>query len=133
MPTLNLVTELTIDDLLTVVAKLNEAELAEFEAGFDQLLLSRLPASDKEAAQIADAHRLPPGKQARLRSLLEKNREEDITEIEVAELDAYIVELDQALKQTADDLLELAKHRQKAKSKTTPSAESTSHFLCGNP
>ena len=52
---------------------------------------------------------------AQVRRLLEKNREEDITEIEVAELDAYVVELDQALEQTADDLLALAKHRQQTR------------------
>ena len=35
MPTLNLVTELTVNDLLDVVAELDDDELAEFEARFE--------------------------------------------------------------------------------------------------
>jgi hypothetical protein len=78
MPTLNLVTELTIDDLLAVVAGLNDDELAEFEIRFEQLWLSRTSTLDKEAAQIANAHRLSPRQQVRLRALLDKNREEGL-------------------------------------------------------
>lgn len=111
MPTLNLVAELTIDDLLAVVSNLNEVELAEFEIRFEELWLSRPAPVDEEAAHLAFKQRLSPPHQARLRALLEKNREGDMTEIETEELDEYIAKIDQALEKTADDLLKLAKHR----------------------
>ncbi len=78
MPTLTL--ELTIDDLLATVAKLDNNELAEFEIQFEQLWLSRFFTVDQEAAQIAAKKRSSPRRQARLRALLEKNREEDLTD-----------------------------------------------------
>jgi len=109
MPTLSL--ELTIDDLLYAVSQLDETELTEFQIRFEQLWLSRIPVNDKEAAQIAAARRLSVDQQARLHSLLEKNREASLTEAETAELDNYLKELDQALEKTADELLELAKKR----------------------
>lgn len=114
MPTLNLVTELTVDDLLTVVAKLDDAELAEFEIRFEQLWLSRSEILDPEAAQIAAAHRLSSRQQVRLRDLLEKNREEDLAANEETELDNYIAKIDHALEKTADELLKLAERRQQA-------------------
>jgi hypothetical protein len=86
MPTLNLVTELTMDDLLAAVSQLDEAELVEFEIRFEQLWLARSGVGDEEAAQIAVARRLSPQPQARLRTLLEKNREEGITEAEAEEI-----------------------------------------------
>ncbi len=115
MPTFNLVAELTVDDLLDVVSKLDEAELAEFETRFEQLWLSRPAVVDEEAAHIAEARRLAPRQQARLRALLEKNREEDITETETKEMDKYIAEIDQRLEETADDLLKLAERRRQTK------------------
>ncbi len=63
MPTLNLVTELTVDDLLDVVSRLDEAELAEFEIRFEQLWLSQPVVADKEAAYIAATRRLAPPQQ----------------------------------------------------------------------
>ena len=77
MPTLNLVTEITIDDLLFVVSKLSQAEFFQFELGLVKLKQARL---DMEAAQIAAAHRLPLTKQARLSTLLEKNQESNLTQ-----------------------------------------------------
>ena len=112
MPTLNLVTELTVDDLLAVVAKLDDDELAEFEIRFEQLWISRSEAVDREAVEIAVAHRLSPHQQVHLRSLLEKNREEGLATNEEVELDSYIAEIDRALETTADELLKLAERRQ---------------------
>jgi len=63
MPTLNLVTEVTIDDLLLVVSQFCQAEFFQFELGLVKLKQARL---DTEAAQITTAHRLPLTKQARL-------------------------------------------------------------------
>lgn len=111
MPTLNLVTELTVDDLLAVVAKLDDDELAEFEMLFEQLWLTRAGVLDREAAQIAAAHRFSPRQQVRLRTLLEKNREEVLGVDEENELDSYIAEIDEALETTADNLLKLAEQR----------------------
>lgn len=116
MPTLNLITELTVDDLLAVVAGLDDDELAEFEIRFEQLWLSRTSALDEEATQIADAHRLSPRQQVRLRALLDKNREEGLGAKEEKELDSYIAEIDRALGKTSDKLLKLAKQRQHTKS-----------------
>ncbi len=112
MPTLNL--ELTLDDLLAVVSKLDNDELVEFEIRFEQLWLSRFLSVDQEAAQIAAAKRLSPRHQARLRALLEKNREEGLTQDEEAELDNQITEIDQALEKTAGELLKLAEQRQQS-------------------
>ena len=114
MPILNLVTELTVDDLLTVVAKLDDDELAEFEIRFKQLWLSRSEILDREAAEIAFAHRLSPHQQVRLRALLEKNREESLAANEEVQLDTYIAEIDRALETTAEELLKLAEQRQQA-------------------
>jgi glycyl-tRNA synthetase beta subunit len=97
MPTLNLVTELTVNDLLDVIAELDDDELAEFEARFEQLWTSRFSSLDQEAAQIANLKRLSPKQQARLRALLEKNREEGLKEDEEAELDSYIAKIDRSL------------------------------------
>jgi hypothetical protein len=119
MPTLNLVTELTVDDLLDVVARLDEAELAEFEIRFEQLWLSQPAVADKEAAYIAATRRLGPRQQARLRVLLEKNREEGVTDTEAKEMDEYIAEIDRALEETVDDLLKLAERRRQAKTNDT--------------
>ncbi len=111
MPTLNV--ELTLDDLLTVVSNLDEDEFTEFEIRFEQVWLSRVARLDQEAAQIATTQRLPAHQQARLRSLLEKNREALLTEPEETELDDYIVKIDQPLGQTATELLKSAeKHQQ---------------------
>lgn len=112
MPTLNVVAELTIEDIMTAVSQLNEAELVEFEIQFEQLWLARMEAADKEAAQIASLYRLPPAQQARLRSLLQKNREEGVTQRETEELDQYMDQLDQALDKTAAELLKLARKRE---------------------
>ncbi len=111
MPTLNLVTELTVDDLLAVVAKLDDNELVEFEMLFEQLWLTRAGVLDREAAQIAATYRLLPRQQVRLQTLLEKNREERLAVSEENELDSYIAEIDGALETTADNLLKLAKQR----------------------
>ena len=120
MPTLNLVAELTIDDLLEVISKLNTAELAEFEIRFEQLWLSRSAVIDEEVAQLATARRLSPRQQTRLRVLLDKNREEGVTEAETKELDKYIAKIDRALEATADDLLKLAERRQQQKADEAP-------------
>jgi len=121
MPTLNFVAELTVDDLLTVISKLDDKELAEFEIRFERLWLSRSSIIiDKEAAEIAAAHRLSPTKQAHLQVLLEQNREEGVTEAETKALDAYLAELDGALEATAADLLKLAARRQQEKAVKAP-------------
>ncbi len=60
MPTFNLVVELTVDDLLDVVSKLDEAELAEFEIRFEQLWLSRLAVQRFRVALSAIDQHLRP-------------------------------------------------------------------------
>jgi len=112
MPTVKVVAELTVDDLIDAVSQLTSDELAEFQLRFDELWPAQLPSVDAEAAQVAVAHRLPAQDQVRLRTLLMKNREGDLTVAEERELDAYMADLDQRLDQVADDLLELAEHRQ---------------------
>lgn len=114
MPILNVKTELTVDDLLDVVAQLNEKELMEFELGFEQIWIERQVATDQEAARIVEKQRLPLSQQARVRELLFKNREDELTEGEEEELDAYMAAMDQALEETADQLLKLADARNQA-------------------
>ena len=111
MPTINVVAELTVDDLVNAVAKLDELDLAEFEVRFEQLWLTHKPPADEEAAQIAAKRRLTPRRQACLRTLLEKNREEGLTEAETQELDTFMAEMDKALEETADEFLKLAESR----------------------
>lgn len=119
MPTLNLTAELTLDDLLTVVSRLDDDELVEFENRFEQLWLSRFTPLDREAAQIAASHRMSPGQQVHLRALLEKNRESGLTDDENAELDGYIAKIDQSLDKTANELFNLAEQREKYSSNDT--------------
>ena len=112
MPTVNLVAELTVNDLLDAVSKLDEAEIVEFEVGFEQIWLRRNTTSDKEAAQLVEKHRLPLHQQTRVRELLLKNREMALTEDEELELDSYMTKMDEALGETAEELLKLVSHRQ---------------------
>ncbi|HRW09713.1 MAG TPA: hypothetical protein P5121_31645 [Caldilineaceae bacterium] len=112
MPTMNVTAEISVDELLNAVAKLDETELARFEVGFEQIWLHRRSMSDPEAMAIVDSHRLSPQQQIRLRELLFKNREEGLTSAEEQELDSYMTNMDQALENTADELLRLAASRQ---------------------
>ncbi len=112
MPTLNLVAELTIEDLAGAVAKLNKAQLAKFTVYLRELRQFRSTAVDKESARIAARRRFPASQRHRLHTLLQKNREVGLTAFETVEIDEYIATFDQALEKTADDLLTLAKQRQ---------------------
>lgn len=111
MAAVNIVVEMTVDKLLSAVADLDEEGLAVFEAGFEQIWLQRSGNIDPEAAQLVEKHRLPLEQQARVRTLLWKNREEGLTELEEEELDGYMDQMDQALEATADELLNLAERR----------------------
>ncbi len=113
MPTVNIVAELTVYDLLDAVSKLDEAEIVEFEVGFEKIWLKRNATSDEEAAQIVEKHRLPLLEQARVRELLLRNREMALTEDQERELDSYMARMDEALGETAEELLELVAKRQK--------------------
>jgi hypothetical protein len=120
MPTVSVVAELTVNDLLDAVSKLDEAEIVEFEVGFEDIWLRRNTTSDKEAAQLVEKHRLAPHQQVRVRELLLKNREATLTEDEGLELDSYMVKMDEALGETADELLKLASQRQKKQGNGQP-------------
>ena len=116
MQVVQVVAKSSVNDLLEAIAQLNEEEFAEFEAGFEQLALNRKTIADEEAAQIVARHRLPLSQQVRVRELLFNNREGMLTEAEEEELDFYMAKMDQALEETADELLALAeqrKHQQK--------------------
>ncbi|MCX6050178.1 MAG: hypothetical protein NT075_34200 [Chloroflexi bacterium] len=113
MPTVNIVAELTVDDLLEAVSKLDEAEIVKFEVGFEKIWLKRNAIIDEEATQIVEKHRLLPDEQLRVRELLLRNREMTLTEAEERELDSYMAKMDEALSETAEELLELATARQK--------------------
>lgn len=100
-----------VDELLDAVKNLDEAALAEFETGFEQIWLKRSAVADPEMAQIVEKHRLPLHQQAQLRELLFKNREGELTEAEEVELDFYMAKMDQALEATAQELVKLAELR----------------------
>lgn len=119
MPIMSISTEVTVDDLLHVVEKLDPQELAKFEAGFEQIWLQRRDSLDPEAADIVKQHRLPAHQQAMVRTLLFKNREEGLTEAEEQELDSYMEAMDTALAETADQLLALAEMREQTSSAAT--------------
>ena len=97
----------TVDALLDAVKQLDEAELAEFETGLEQIWLKHSAVSDPEMAKIVKKHRLPLHQQAHMRELLFKNREGELTETEETELDFYMAKMDQALEATANELLKL--------------------------
>ena len=110
---MSITAEISVDDLLHAVAKLNEDELAQFEMGFEEIWLHRGNVADPEAMKIVNSHRLSTQQQIRLRELLFKNREGTLTEAEEQELDFYLAAMDQALENAADELLQLAGRRQK--------------------
>ncbi|MCB0064021.1 MAG: hypothetical protein KDE47_10820 [Caldilineaceae bacterium] len=119
MPTTNVTAEISVDELLNAVAKLDKSELARFEVGYEQIWRHRSSMNDSEALKIVESHRLSPQQQIRLRELLFKNREDSLTAAEEQELDFYMTTMDQALENTADELLRLAASRQQIPN-TTP-------------
>jgi hypothetical protein len=107
MPTVQVTGHLTVEELLGVVARLTPPELTQFERGWEQL--RRRPRSlREEVARRAEAYHFEPEQQARLRDLLDRNKEGSITPDEEKELDRWLKELDQRNLQLADDLLQLA-------------------------
>jgi hypothetical protein len=118
MPTVSVKAELTVKNLLDGVSQLTPRELSEFMLRFDELRLAQMLSVNEQAAQIADAYHLPGEDRLRVLDLLTKNREEGLTDQEEAELDAYMREMDRQLNQVADELLALARRRERAGSKS---------------
>jgi hypothetical protein len=112
MPTVSVTEELTVENLIDAVSQLTPRELSEFTLRFDELQLARKTSVNEQAAQIADAYRLPDKDRLRVLELLTKNREEGLTRLEEAELDAYMREMDRRLNQVTDELFALAQRRQ---------------------
>ena len=113
MPTVPVMAELTVENLIDAVSQLTPRELSEFTLRFDELRLARMASVNEQAAQIAEAYRLPSEDRLRVLELLMKNREEGLTEQEEAELDAYMHEMDRRLDQVADELFALAQRRKR--------------------
>lgn len=103
-------TKIQPDDLMRSVVLLTPAELSEFVLRFDEWRYRQLARADSQAAQIADAHRLPGAQRVRVAELLTKNREEGLTVEEEAELDAYLGDMDQRLVEVAGQLAKLTGH-----------------------
>lgn len=101
----------TVDELLAAVKTLDATELAEFETGFEQIWRNHSAVADPALTEIVERHRLPLRQQARMRELLFKNQEGELTEAEETELDFYMAKMDQALEATANEMLELAELR----------------------
>lgn len=101
----------TVTQLLDGVQKLGETELWQFETGLQQIWQKRKTSPDPEATKIVDKHRLPLYQQARLRELLFKNSEGELTEAEEEELDFFMLKMDRALEATADELGKLFEQR----------------------
>jgi len=113
--------ELTVENLIDAVSQLTPRELSEFTLRFDELRLARMASVNEQAAQIAEAYRLPSEDRLRVLELLMKNREEGLTEQEEAELDAYMHEMDRRLDQVADELFALAQRRKRLGDELTQS------------
>ena len=77
-----------------------------------EIILNKIHNNDDEALQIVAKHRLPQYQQARVRELLFKNREGNLTDAEELELDNYMAKMDHALEVVAEGLLSLAKRRE---------------------
>lgn len=112
MTTATVTTKSKPERLIRAIARLSSRELSEFMLRFDDLQLTRLFPVDRQAVRIADAHRLPAGDRVRVADLLAKNREEGLTDDEEAELDAYMIEMEQRLNRVADELLSIGRRRQ---------------------
>lgn len=95
------------DDLMRSVVLLTPAELSEFVLRFDEWRFRQLAQADKEAARLADTHRLPIDQRARVAELLTKNREEGLTAEEEVELDGHLGDMDQRLVAVAGELTRL--------------------------
>jgi hypothetical protein len=121
MSTVSVMAELTVENLIDAVSRLTTRELSEFVLRFDELRLAQMASVNEQAAQIADAYRLPGEDRLRVLDLLTKNREEGLTDREEAELDAYMREMDRRLNQVADELLALAQRRERAGDKSIQS------------
>jgi hypothetical protein len=121
MSTVSVMAELTVENLIDAVSRLTTRELSEFVLRFDELRLAQMASVNEQAAQIADAYRLPGEDRLRVLDLLTKNREEGLTDREEAELDAYMREMDRRLNQVADELLVLAQRRERAGDKSIQS------------
>ena len=121
MPTVPVMAELTVENLIDAVSQLTPRELSEFTLRFDELRLARMASVNEQAAQIAEAYRLPSEDRLRVLELLMKNREEGLTEQEEAELDAYMHEMDRRLDQVASELFALAQRRKRLGDELTQS------------
>jgi len=108
MSMITVTARLTTKDLVHAVAQLTPNQLDEFVLRFDELQLARMSRAGHQAAEIADAYRLPIQDRLRVIELLDKNREEGLSASEEAELDAYMSEMDQRLGQVTDGLMALA-------------------------
>lgn len=111
MPRVNLTADLSVTDIVNAVSMLNDVELYEFEKQFEQIWLSRISNVDKDAANIASAHRLDDVQKDRLQSLLEVNREGTLTPKEEEELNLLMGQSEQKLMDASKDLLKLASAR----------------------
>jgi hypothetical protein len=103
MSSISVPAELTVENLIDAVSRLTTRELSEFVLRFDELRLAQMISVNEQAAQIADAYRLPGEDRLRVLELLTKNREEGLTDQEEVKLDAYMREMDRRLNQVADE------------------------------
>lgn len=100
-------TQVTVEELLDAVAKLDPAEQVLFEQGFKVLRQRRMLLKEK-VARCAESYQLSPKQQEQLRKLLDKNKEGLITPEEEKELDVLLEKLDQRNLLLADEIQKLA-------------------------
>ncbi len=121
MPRVEIITELTVKQLLKAVAQLEAEQLALFERGFAKLRQQRgRTASDtgwsrsrplaEELASIAASHRMPQESRRRLSELLDENKEGQLSADQEQELDTFIEDIDRRTLEVSQAFIQA--HRQ---------------------
>ncbi|HIE26845.1 TPA: hypothetical protein EYP66_06125 [Candidatus Poribacteria bacterium] len=114
MPTTQITTKFTIEQLLSALEQLSPQELMEFEEKFFEMKQQCITSlADEKVLQQQIAYRFPKRKKQRMRALLSKSNAGVITQAEKLELDGLIEEFEQKSLEKAEAMYLLSQRKQK--------------------
>lgn len=114
MPTTQMATKVTIEQLLSALEQLSPQELMEFEEKFFEMKQQCITSfADEKVLQQQIAYRFPKRKKQRMRALLSKSNAGVITQAEKLELDGLIEEFEQKSLEKAESMYLLAQRQKK--------------------
>ena len=114
MPTTQITTKFTIEQLLSALEQLSPHELMEFEEKFFEMKQQCITSlADEKVLQQQIAYRFPKRKKQRMRALLSKSNAGVITQAEKLELDGLIEEFEQKSLEKAEAMYLLSQRKQK--------------------